>query len=253
MRIKIAYARKKGTSHLYQQLPCQDYVKGSLKNNTACIALADGAGSVPDSEIAAQAVVEVLVYEFTKHFNDWYLMEDDVFKNMFVDVCNKKVCETSPVLLPTCTALIFAAAKDGRNFCCHIGDGVIFGIDCNGKVETISEPENGEEPNQTFFVSGPDPQLHLRVKKNNTNVYKTIIMCSDGVAGSLWNKFTGEYAPALTRISDWLSRYSEEQVSGRLEEELDKTFREHSQDDMSMAVMHFTHEIICIERTENEK
>lgn len=242
MTIKVAYAKQIGTSHLLQGLPCQDSVGGIASEEAACVALADGAGSIEQSEIASDAVVATLIEEFTTNFDYWYGLDRETFADMFVDVCTEAVKTKDEKLKAVCTALICSKAKDGRTIIGHIGDGVIFGIDNNGAPSVISEPENGEEPNHTFFISGPNPNNHLRVKQIIDDQLNCIILCSDGSAKPLWNKYSNEFAPALARIGDWIKEYPSETVSQRLEKELNESFREHTQDDMSIAVLYFNEE-----------
>lgn len=237
--VKIAYARKAGTSHLFQNLPCQDYVTGFASDETACIVLTDGAGSVAHSEQVAATVAEALRDEFVTNFDRWYAAEEDAFIGDFIELCTAAVTDMNEEMIPACTVLLHAASEDGRSITCHIGDGIIFGIDRECGASIISEPENGEEPNETFFVSGPCPQKHLRVTRAEDKLFTDVIMCSDGAAAPLWNKHTNTFASALTRLSCWMKEYPEENISQRLAKELDESFREHTQDDMSIAIIHF--------------
>lgn len=238
MDVKIAHARAAGTSHLLQNLPCQDYAGSACSGEAACVALSDGAGSVERSEVASETVVETLLDAFVEKFDYWYTLEEERFIREYLEMCTHAVREKDETLIPACTVLLYAVSREGRSITCHIGDGVIFGVDHEQNACIVSGPENGAEPNETFFVSGPCPQKHLRVTRSEKAAFTDIILCSDGAASPLWNRNTNDFAKALSRISDWMGKYPPECVSQRLQKELDESFREHTQDDMSIAVLH---------------
>lgn len=233
----MATAFQTGTLHITNEINCQDYAASCRADGYCCIALADGAGSVDRSEISSRAAVEYTTNEMCNAFERWFLMTDDKFTDKLIDQCILTAHEIDPQAGGECTLLFIAVSTDdGRYICGHIGDGVIFSIS-DDEIEILSGPENGEEPNETFFLSGKHARDHLYISRGEIEEGSSIILCSDGISGSLWNPFTDEFADALHRIPIWLKKYSEEDVSDALGRELNETFRSRSHDDMSIAVL----------------
>lgn len=235
--IKYAYAAVAGTSHLYNGFPCQDYVLGNEGTEGYCIALADGAGSIEKSQFSAEIVVKCVTKELSDNFYLWFAKDDEKISRDLVELCNEKIHLSEYDVDADCTLLVIAISKKGDVIIGHIGDGAIFAIDNLSRSMVISEPENGNNPNETFFVSHIDAENHLRIKKTTTADFKGFLMCSDGVEKSLYNKRENKHAKAIERIIEWCGNYPSEVVSARLEKELDEVFRTKSLDDMSLVVI----------------
>ncbi len=235
--IKMAYARQPGTYHLMHRLPCQDAVYGCTGPEAACIALADGAGSIPDSQYDAESAVQSVARELSERFDAWFALPDGDFAPQFVDFARKAVKAAYPERYADCTLLAAAAAPDGRLMLCHMGDGVIFGIRRDGGSVVLSAPDNGEMPNQTFFLSSKNAVEHMRRVTVPAEEYRTVLLCSDGAAAVLRHADTGAVAPAVGIMADWLETYDAETVSEILAQNLDQVFRNQTSDDMSIAML----------------
>lgn len=235
--IKLAAASKAGTAHDNGNGICQDSVETGHVGDVYCAALSDGAGSVEKSELASQAVAEDVVRRFCGDFERWYDLEIEEFRSELISNCRSAVKEINGAVGADCTLLFFVLSEDGRYMWGHIGDGAIFGIDPDDSVELISEPENGDEPNQTYFLSGKNAYEHLFVGRGDFFEWRSVILCSDGISPSLWNKMENEFAGAMFLMTNWLEDNTEEIVSAALARELDETFRQRTADDMSIAIM----------------
>lgn len=240
--IKLAAASKAGTAHDSGNGICQDSVETGHVGVIYCAALSDGAGSVERSELASQAVAEVVVRMFCSDFEHWYDLESEELRRELIRNCRSAVKEKNSTVEADCTLLFFVLSEDGRYIWGHIGDGAIFGIDSDDSVELISEPENGDEPNQTYFLSGKNAQEHLFIDRGDSFKWRSVILCSDGVSPSLWNKMEDEFAGALHLMTEWLEDNPDDVVSAALGRELDETFRQRTTDDMSIAIMVRTEE-----------
>lgn len=240
--IKISCAKQCGTSHQMSGLPCQDEVYGMMGAEGVCIALADGAGSVEGSEKASSVAVKLVAEQLSQHFTYWYDLEEEIFCKELSDLCRKTVKELFPGYDADCTLLASAVALDGRVMLCHIGDGFIFGI---GSEDTgsyvLSKPENGDQPNLTYFFSSPHIEKHLRRYKSIPRDCSGILLCSDGAGASLWD---GECARAIGIMVGWVKDGTSEQANTKIAEALDQLFRENTEDDMSIAILTFDQEIL---------
>ena len=240
MRIKSASAVRTGTSHLQAGKPCQDSACCRGGREAVCAVLAEGAGSRPDSQLASAAVTAAVAAELSENFSRWYAMEDAELIRGMLSLCRGSVAAAAPGTEAACTLLAVALSPDGRSLACHIGDGAVLGAG-PGVRAVLSPPENGSEPWYTFFVSGRRAEEHLRVRRDLPPAYRTVILCSDGAGAALFNA-RGDIANAVEVLDAWMDALDGEEVSQRLEAELDERFRERTRDDMSLAVLHRTDE-----------
>ena len=236
MIFKCAAAKQVGTSHQETGRPCQDSVYIEKGEQFACVALADGAGSREDSELAANAATKAFAVELAARFDEWYAMSDEELKERTINFCREAVRVAAPETEPACTLLAVAAAQDGRSLACHIGDGAIIACSGDGDRILLSHPENGSELYYTFFLSGTKALEHFRIYRDIDPRYTAFLLCSDGAGASLFN-LEGETARAVNIFAAWLAHYPEDEVSEKLSQELDDLFREKTNDDMSIALL----------------
>lgn len=236
MELPFACAVQTGTGHLQRETPCQDSAQGVCAENACCIALADGAGSRADSHRAAEAVTRALSLALARDFDSWYALPDDALARRLLTAATDAVRASAPGTEPACTLLLFAAARDGRCLMVHLGDGAILGAGTLGPV-LLSGPENGESREVTYFVGSAGALQHLRVQRTLPAGCHTVLLCSDGSAAALLHEQTRQVAPAvsvLARMTVTLPRATAEQY---MREDLDRLFRPHTPDDMSLAVL----------------
>lgn len=232
----FACATQTGTGHRQHGVPCQDAAQGFDAGNACCIALADGAGSRPDSHFAAGAVTGALSRRLAEEFDTWYAMPDEALACNLLKEGRAAVEAAHPGTEPACTLLLFAADTTGRCLLLHLGDGAALGAGADGPL-LLSAPENGETHNLTYFMSTPGAADHLRIRRTLPPGCHTVLLCSDGSAAALLQEQTRQVAPAvsvLARMTATLPRATAEQYMG---EDLDRLFRPHTPDDMSLAVL----------------
>lgn len=139
-----------------------------------------------------------------------------------------------------CTLAALVVADDDRWMAFHIGDGAIVGR-VDGAWIPLSIPSKGEFANVTYFVTDDDAPDSMRVRwagdSANSGQPTAFALFTDGVEGSLINRQTGEVAPALDYVSDWLRVHSEDEVSAALARQLEEVFRGRTGDDCSLAVL----------------
>ena len=132
--------------------------------------------------------------------------------------------------------LVYAQNKD-HQILIHIGDGFIFGCDENDHTYLLSEPENGEERNTTYFLSSFSAFDHIRIQKQIPDSLINIIMCSDGLAPVLYEYQTRQPAKAVQRFSQWLRQGNQEEIQSALDDALTNVFSHHTLDDMSIILI----------------
>ena len=230
---KTIAAAHPGMYHLSSSLPCQDAVYRYTGEEGAVITLADGAGSVPESGTISRAFTETAGDYLLQHFERLYELPAEAVKDEIAGLASAVSAQCG--MPADCTFLAYVR-KDCRSLMLHIGDGMIFGIGESAAV--LSLPENGRYHNETFFLSDPHVHERLRVRKDPEGI-DTVILCSDGISPQLWNARSGQIANAVSIFAGWLRNYPAEQVEQRVREEIKDLFSTMSDDDMSIAMMHW--------------
>lgn len=240
-----------GKYHISNNMVCQDRTYSMDYNGVKVIALADGAGSQPQSEIGAELVCKKICDILSEHFNEYLLMfeyektnlskhnkkmellKKDIISKLSSALKNKAIELDVPVKCLGST-LLFFAIKDNFYIMGHIGDGVIAGLfneNNRPNIKVISKPENGAASNITFFVTDSDSSEHLRLSAGKLENLTGVIMTSDGAGDILfnsngvdkstyelfskfYNKTNGEYETMLARfLSEVIANYSTDDLS----------------------------------------
>jgi hypothetical protein len=168
-----------GTNHLENNTPCQDSyaIEYSQDKNWIAAAVCDGAGSAKKSEVGSQLVAN----EFAKKLihlseefknkqpgtwiNDYIIQQVLIVRDELRKIANSDTLEDYHTTLVACLV-----GKTG-GFVIHIGDGsLVGGVTCQEKDRLvidyesfISEPQNGEYLNETFFITEPNWIKNIRV------------------------------------------------------------------------------------------
>lgn len=77
----------------------------------------------------------------------------------------------------------------------HIGDGAVVVFDAQGTTACISQPENGEYLNQTYFLADEDWEQHCRTLEVPAAQVDTIFLMSDGVTDLGFHRKGRELTP----------------------------------------------------------
>lgn len=211
----------------------------------ACIALADGAGSRPRSEIGAEAVVRSTLRILSSQFDEIYRecegaldmarrhIQSELLKSLS-RAARKEKCDISALA----STLLFVAHKGSRFLAGHIGDGVIARIDDAGAPHTLSFPDNGEFANSTVFVTDPLAVERFRLIHGSAEVGASgFVLMSDGCTESLYNKRIGVPAAAISKLHAWNLQLSRKKMDAILLANLQQTIAKKSTDDCSLALL----------------
>lgn len=241
--IKAAAAKVTGRSHILTGMPCQDAVKTRNLRNRACIALADGAGSKRHSKTGANVLVKLMTHEILDGFDRIYArileskgtLAEEIVGGSIRVLEEKAKRRHRPLSDYACTLLFFAC--DGNRYVAgHIGDGAIVG-QFGKQLITLSEPQNGEYANTTFFVTDFDAVQRLRLYAGEFGEVLSVMLMSDGTAESLYNKSTGQAGSGVSRLLDMFLDISTAKMRQVLQANLDKVLSQKSADDCSIAAL----------------
>lgn len=226
-----------GSSHLKSGKPCQDAVKNYSSPNACTIVLADGAGSCVCSEEGANISCSSILSLFCTDFDTMYQMSAADLKLKIIHNIRTrlgmKAKRSNLKKDDFASTLLFVAIQGDQFVAGHVGDGVIGYITTNNQVSLLSEPENGEFANTTFFTISNNYQNHLRLYRGKVYDKKSFFLMSDGAGECLYDKRNRTFAPAINSFSSWLEQFSEEEVNKALYENMATMFTKHTTDDCS--------------------
>ncbi len=160
-----------GTSHLKQQMPCQDYGGYKVLNNVIIGAVADGAGSAKYADIGAKVAVKTVLEYLTgieewlqKHKRFWQLnpqpLSEEQARKLFAKTVKKVVTALEKQAASAgysvddlaCTLLVVVATPNWVA-AMQIGDGFI-AVRCQQEEpQLLFQPDKGEYINETTFVT----------------------------------------------------------------------------------------------------
>ena len=185
----IAKASVRGTSHLADGKPCQDFSLLKWIDGGFIAAVSDGAGSAAHSERGARLVCFSFVQFFLGKIREgerspsWSSGEVEEWHQQFTgDVAAYATRKNWKVRDLACTFLGVILIGT-RAFCVHIGDGgIVIGRADEGNAieyECAFWPENGEYANLTNFVTQEDAMKYFQSGEFE-NVLE-LAMFSDGI------------------------------------------------------------------------
>ncbi|MCR5338767.1 MAG: protein phosphatase 2C domain-containing protein [Lachnospiraceae bacterium] len=237
--IKTAYAIQQGEIHQYYDRPCQDVIRVERNSRMVVMALSDGAGSCERSLYAAKASVdwicEYMLTDFEMTYNGAIKDEAALVRMLASESRDVFLHLNIPFEECCCTLIMVAVHSDGRWLAIHIGDGVI--IKQEDKSEILSLPENGKEPNATYFLNGSHAEEHLRVYVGRLHGKGGFLITSDGMSCMLANSKTGQIAEAVDVMLNWVRNYPEEEVNESLKWDMEEVFGKQNNDDMSIGLL----------------
>lgn len=242
MRYKISFALCTGTGHLRQGLPCQDRVAVVRTEEVAACVLADGAGSCRHSDTGADCVTKAAAGMLAAQFERLWSLGPQARGEKILWECMRTLQDQSyPLHDMSCTLLFCASHQDGRYLAGHLGDGIML-LELDDTLSVFSMPENGEQDNETFFVTGVDAPERLRLYQGCWTGTGTLFLMSDGTAESLYQYSDRTPAVACRIMASWLRKGEEDVISQALERNMQQKFAAHTLDDMSLILLSWSEE-----------
>ena len=244
-----------GKLHITNQLPCQDRTFYYEANGVKVLSLADGAGSKKLSQIGADIVCKEICTLLANNFVEYLLKFEfqntdknkheknmaslsKVIINHLVNALKKQAIELNVGVEELSSTLLFVAVKDNHYIMGHLGDGVIAGLYSENnttRVRVLSDPENGEKKNVTYFVPDSDADQHLRLEVGRMNNLKGILLTSDGAGTVLFNNQTID-GNVIKIFNNFIGKTSDE-YEKILRNFLENMISNYSSDDLSFNVL----------------
>lgn len=228
---KVAGVSVPGFSHLADGTPCQDAHAIAVTLNGWLVAVvSDGAGSAARAQDGSRCFADELVVHLTARLSP---MGDEVaefFDESLVREWIETSIETVRVGLQSVADTQAAELKDyhatlvgvvaGQKFGCffQIGDGAGCAMSSTDPASgVVSQPENGEFANETFFATQDDWRNHLRITQFGSE-YDLVTLMSDGVTPfALAKGAQAPFAPFFAPITKFLATRTREDGEKALE------------------------------------
>ena len=260
---KIASSYITGRGHIENNIPCQDRVDKLVKDHKPSgtfygLALADGAGSCSHSHIGAEFITTEVLEFLNSNFSNMFKYENKHKNSSLEQYLTRKIENKIDKLAnqlnvddkELSSTLLFIAIKEDkkkedkkenkkhyRYIIGHIGDGVIGILENENQLRVISQPENGEFANSTFFTTSKNHKNRLRIIKGYLEDNTTgFVLMSDGTGASLYDKRQNKLSMGVAKMINWLKIHSEEEVEEALYNNLE-IISKYTTDDCSIGIM----------------
>ena len=104
-------------------------------------------------------------------------------------------------------------------------------IDDVQHAKVLSEPENGEYANQTYFITSDNAINHFRIYKNNLDKIRGFILMSDGSYESLFDKSSNMLTQANETMFSWIENknHTIDKVKAALKENIESNYNANLQ------------------------
>ncbi|MGV8122526.1 MAG: PP2C family serine/threonine-protein phosphatase [Candidatus Xenobiia bacterium LiM19] len=233
-------AAVKGRSHESNGKVCQDRVWTFSRHPLHVIALADGAGSCPLSHEGAETATKATARFFQKHISEMLSQSPETIREHLLRYLIRELKSHARKLnvdfkALSCT-LLFVAVYNEEFISGHMGDGTIAAMQ-GGRLITLSRPESGEYVNETFFLTSSSAAARFRIKKDTVHDMEGFMLMSDGAAFCLYNPRNDILSNNVGLMLKWLDGASCKEVQAALSETLEKTIKNKTTDDCSIALM----------------
>ena len=217
---KAVAASVQGTAHRETNTPCQDAHAFAVSDEWLVAAVCDGAGSAPyaavGARVGAHAVVDALVAQCAEvppaasstgglSWREMCLRAIGSAREAVASALPEDGAPLEQRLAGGHATLVAVVATPAGGVFAHIGDGLAAAITDASPV--VSGPANGAYANETFFLTQPDWQDHLRLTEF-TGPFRALLLCSDG-ATALATEPDGRLLPGfIDPLSAFLGRVS---------------------------------------------
>lgn len=228
MAWRVFAAAAAGSSHVLAGLPCQDAYAFQVVGDALVAAVCDGAGSAASSHVGAGLVSAGVVSEVARHLlsagengrQPWPgTMEDthnwlhDLLAEVRAQLNAHAQAAGSP-LADYATTLVGVIATPAGGWFFHVGDGVAVADSHEGAI-TVSQPENGEYANETYFITGADWARHLRLLR--IDAPQRLALMSDGASSFVMDRGNQAlFAPFIAPVEKFLLATDEPRGSAAL-------------------------------------
>jgi hypothetical protein len=216
MKWKVFRACATGKYHLANDEPCQDAAHHTVLDDVFIGAVCDGAGSAArgqhGAEFFSKRVIE-LISEAVRAGDFTVAADFGAFLAPHIERARGELNEVATAQELTlrdyaCTFVGCITSRSGGCFF-HIGDG--FGVYMQeGGESVLSQPENGEFSDETYFATDDYWREHLRITPLPAINQGVIGLMSDGAMPFAINRAkSGFYPPFIDPVVNFLRNASE--------------------------------------------
>ncbi len=184
--LQFVGAAVRGQGHIKTEQPCQDAWHVVSQNGTTVACVCDGAGSAKHSDQGAQKLSQMVcdaLLEYVLTLSSPAIAQAELVALLrdTIAQCRNELAELGP-LSDYHATLCGVVQHQQQSLVFHLGDGLILGVNPDDWQDFIvSEPENGDFAETTYFFTLDDWQSHLRVMCAPAR-YKIWFLMSDGCA-----------------------------------------------------------------------
>ncbi len=219
-----AYSR--GTSHLINDLPCQDRALSKIiidgdGQEIFLGAVADGAGSACRSEYGAEIATRLILKKLEEFFRQGGVLTDlsRIIIEQWITQTSEQIGELAndeglSRREYACTLLV-VAVKPTEGLFFQVGDGAIV-IGAEGDYYPVFWPMTGEYANSTYFITEASAIEKIQFEIIDNKLIEDVALMSDGLQGlalqfatktayspffrPMFNRLTEESNPGLSEI-----------------------------------------------------
>lgn len=242
---KVAVANAQGRRHESEGTSCQDAVFGFASGKFASIVLADGAGSASHSMLGAQIVVNTLTQVLKENFKRIAKSKEEKARNKMMNPLIRSLSvaaqQHQKALEDFACTLLFVATDGKRLLIGQLGDGRI-GIrnSATGEWRQIMEASKGEFINETVFVTSKNATNLLQLAIGPVDSIDACVIMSDGAEEGLYQRSSHTFAPAVSRMSEWVQEYDRTTLETAIQNNLKDMIRLKTMDDVSIGYLVFS-------------
>lgn len=244
----------------------QDYTSVRSKlDGSIFAAIADGCSSEPLSGFGAYFICEAITSFFCETETDIYAMPVEDIKHLIDQIISNKLnylcdsvlkvteryqpvydnnedyyyCAYIPPRIFACTLIVALSLSNSRQIIYHIGDGVVLGLNNDGKtVDVLSEGRNIGSQCRTFFATDSDFTENGVIKEFTNHTYTDLFLTTDGLQKALANgpDTISNLMELLTSLADYGSTFEEtfnESMTSAVIDPIKKSAPDRLADDIS--------------------
>lgn len=236
------FKSKSGFEKSNSERICQDdfFVYEDPKNHFKCISVADGAGSAAMSDVGAALVTRRICTIINRNFDIYFDLDPYLVKKYIIHALRtslgKIARQKNTTIKALASTLLFVAIKNDKIIGGHIGDGLILYNKFN-KIIILSEPENGEFSNQTYFVTSGYYQHHLRLYKGILKDISAFYLMTDGISNLIFNRITKTISNNFIESVESFRSNTTSSLNISIEKYLKEEVIKFSKDDSTLVIM----------------
>ena len=233
---RYVQAYSKGTSHLINDLPCQDRALSKIITDSDgqeifLGAVADGAGSACRSEYGAEIATRLILKKLEDFFRQGKALTDlsraviEQWITQISDQIGELANEEGLSRREYACTLLVVAMKPMEGWFFQVGDGAIV-VGAEGEYYPIFWPMTGEYANSTYFITDTSALEQLQVEMINDRFMEDVALMSDGLQGlalqfATRTAHTPFFRPMFTRLAEESNPGLSEILSASLQKFLD--------------------------------